>query len=93
MSRTLDGMEREGLVRRKNRPGDMRVRELHLTEKGRKAFQRDLAGHARLVEGDVRRDLGRGIRDADRAVDAGAGEHPPARLLSGVQHAAFLRSR
>ncbi len=39
MSRTLDGMERDGLVRRKNRPGDMRVRELHLTEKGREAFR------------------------------------------------------
>jgi MarR family transcriptional regulator for hemolysin len=40
MSRTLDAMEREGLVRRKNRPGDMRVREVHSTAKGRKAFQR-----------------------------------------------------
>lgn len=39
MSRTLHGMEREGLVRRQNRPGDMRVRELHLTEQGRDAFR------------------------------------------------------
>ncbi len=39
MSRTLDGMERDGLVRRKNRRGDARVRELHLTEKGREAFR------------------------------------------------------
>ncbi|MEJ8572321.1 MarR family transcriptional regulator [Microbaculum marinum] len=39
MSRTLDGMERDGLVRRKNRKGDLRVRELYLTEKGREAFR------------------------------------------------------
>ncbi|WP_436637446.1 MarR family winged helix-turn-helix transcriptional regulator [Microbaculum sp. FT89] len=39
MSRTLDGMERDGLVRRRNRRGDARVRELHLTEKGREAFR------------------------------------------------------
>lgn len=39
MSRTLDNMERDGLVRRKNRRGDARVRELHLTEKGREAFR------------------------------------------------------
>jgi len=40
MSRALEGMVREGLVRRQNRPGDMRMRELHLTEKGGKAFGR-----------------------------------------------------
>jgi DNA-binding MarR family transcriptional regulator len=39
MSRTLHGMETEGLVRRKLRPGDMRVRELHLTEEGREVFR------------------------------------------------------
>lgn len=39
MSRTLHGMERDGLVLRQNRPGDMRVRELHLTEQGREAFR------------------------------------------------------
>jgi DNA-binding MarR family transcriptional regulator len=40
MSRTLDGMAREGLIRRKNRAGDMRVREVHVTEAGRQAFRR-----------------------------------------------------
>jgi DNA-binding MarR family transcriptional regulator len=40
MSRTLDGMGREGLIRRKNRAGDMRVREVHITEAGRQAFRR-----------------------------------------------------
>jgi DNA-binding MarR family transcriptional regulator len=40
MSRTLDGMEREGLVRRRSRPGDMRVREVHPTGKGLSAFER-----------------------------------------------------
>jgi MarR family transcriptional regulator for hemolysin len=39
MSRALDGMERDGLVRRKNRPGDMRVREVHVTEAGREVFR------------------------------------------------------
>ena len=40
MSRSLDGMEREGLVRRQNRSGDMRVREVHVTEEGREVFRR-----------------------------------------------------
>ncbi len=40
MSRALDGMERDELVRRQNRPGDMRVREVHVTEKGRETFKR-----------------------------------------------------
>ena len=40
MSRTLDGMEREGLIRRKQRSGDMRVREIHVTERGRETFRR-----------------------------------------------------
>ncbi len=40
MSRALDGMERDGLVRRQNRPDDMRVREVHVTEKGREVFRR-----------------------------------------------------
>ena len=40
MSRSLDGMEREGMVRRQQRPGDMRVREVHITEAGRETFRR-----------------------------------------------------
>jgi DNA-binding MarR family transcriptional regulator len=40
MSRSLDGMERDGLVRRQNRADDMRVREVHVTEKGREVFRR-----------------------------------------------------
>ncbi|ODT67087.1 MAG: transcriptional regulator [Pelagibacterium sp. SCN 63-23] len=39
MSRTLDALEEQGLVRREMRKGDMRVRELHITEQGRAAFQ------------------------------------------------------
>ena len=39
MSRALDGMERDGLVRRRAREDDMRVREVHVTEKGREAFK------------------------------------------------------
>jgi DNA-binding MarR family transcriptional regulator len=40
MSRALDGMETDGLVRRRTREDDMRVREVHVTEKGRDAFRR-----------------------------------------------------
>jgi DNA-binding MarR family transcriptional regulator len=40
MSRSLDGMQREGLVRRQSRAGDMRVREVHVTDKGRALFRR-----------------------------------------------------
>lgn len=38
MSRTLDALEAQGLVRRQSRTTDMRVRELHITEAGRAAF-------------------------------------------------------
>ena len=40
MSRSLDGMERDGLVRRLHREADMRVREVHVTDAGREAFRR-----------------------------------------------------
>jgi DNA-binding MarR family transcriptional regulator len=40
MSRALDGMERDGLIRRQHRAGDMRVREVHVTEAGLEAFRR-----------------------------------------------------
>ena len=40
MSRTLDGLEREGLITREPRAGDMRVREVHITEAGREVFDR-----------------------------------------------------
>lgn len=40
MSRALEGMVREGLVRRQPRAGDMRVREVNLTEAGREVFRR-----------------------------------------------------
>ena len=40
MSRALDGMERDALIRRRHRAGDMRVREVHITEDGREAFRR-----------------------------------------------------
>jgi len=38
MSRTLDALEGQGLVRRQSRSDDMRVRELYITELGRTAF-------------------------------------------------------
>lgn len=40
MSRTLDAMQEEGLVRRLPRDGDMRVREVHVTARGRALFER-----------------------------------------------------
>jgi DNA-binding MarR family transcriptional regulator len=39
MSRTLDSLEEQGLVRRQQRSEDMRVREIHITEQGRAAFE------------------------------------------------------
>ena len=39
LSRTLDAMEAQGLVRRQARAGDMRFREVHLTDGGRAAFE------------------------------------------------------
>jgi MarR family transcriptional regulator for hemolysin len=39
MSRTLDSLEEQGYVRRQSRSDDMRVREIHITEAGRIAFQ------------------------------------------------------
>lgn len=40
MSRTLDTMEEQGLIRREPRASDLRAREVYLTEKGRQAFAR-----------------------------------------------------
>jgi len=40
MSRALDGMEDQGLIRRVQRAEDMRVREVHITDAGRAAFER-----------------------------------------------------
>jgi len=40
MSRTLDALEDRGLVRRKARAQDMRVREIEITEAGRAVFAR-----------------------------------------------------
>lgn len=39
MSRTLDSLEEQGYVVRRSRSNDMRVREIHITEAGREAFQ------------------------------------------------------
>jgi MarR family transcriptional regulator for hemolysin len=39
MSRTLDALEERRLVRRRPRPGDMRVREVAITPEGRAAFE------------------------------------------------------
>jgi DNA-binding MarR family transcriptional regulator len=40
MSRTLDSLEDQGLIRRQQRSEDMRVREIHITQQGREAFER-----------------------------------------------------
>jgi MarR family transcriptional regulator, transcriptional regulator for hemolysin len=40
MSRTLDALEAQGLVRRQRRPEDMRIRDVSITEDGRAAFER-----------------------------------------------------
>ncbi|MBP1849637.1 MarR family winged helix-turn-helix transcriptional regulator [Rhizobium halophytocola] len=38
MSRTLDALEEQGYIRRQPRSGDMRVRDVSITEEGRLAF-------------------------------------------------------
>ncbi|WP_349372045.1 MarR family transcriptional regulator [Salinarimonas sp.] len=38
MSRTLDALEEQGFIRRRPREGDLRVREIFITEQGRAAF-------------------------------------------------------
>ncbi|HEY1719938.1 MAG TPA: MarR family transcriptional regulator [Magnetospirillaceae bacterium] len=39
MSRTLDSLEEQGLIRRQPRPEDMRIRDVSITEEGRVAFE------------------------------------------------------
>jgi DNA-binding MarR family transcriptional regulator len=38
MSRTLDSLEEQAYIRRRPRPGDLRVRDVELTPRGREAF-------------------------------------------------------
>ena len=40
MSRTLDSLEEQGYIRRQPRSGDMRVRDVSITVKGRSAFEK-----------------------------------------------------
>ncbi|ACM27490.1 MarR family transcriptional regulator [Rhizobium rhizogenes] len=40
MSRTLDSLEQQGLIRRQPRAEDMRVRDVSITEDGRAAFEK-----------------------------------------------------
>lgn len=40
MSRTLDALEEQGLIRRQSKPDDMRVREVYVTEAGQTLFAR-----------------------------------------------------
>jgi DNA-binding MarR family transcriptional regulator len=61
MSRTIDSLEERGLVRRQQRPSDMRVREVGITAEGRKAFDRFWPTMFRRS-----RRLFRGINDRDR---------------------------
>lgn len=66
MSRTLEALEKAGLVRRVERESDARVREIYLTDAGRAAFEQvwpDM--HAAYEE------MFRGIDDAERAAFVG----------------------
>ena len=40
MSRTLDSLEEQGMIRRQPRAEDMRIRDVSITEEGRAAFER-----------------------------------------------------
>ncbi len=66
MSRTLEALEKAGLVRRVERETDARVREIYLTDEGRAAFERvwpDM--HAAYAE------MFTGIPEAERAAFVG----------------------
>jgi DNA-binding MarR family transcriptional regulator len=79
----VDELEQRGLVERRPKPEDRRVRALHLTPKGRKALAR-----GREIAAEHERELTRGMAAADRKrltrllqkiVDAqtiGKGVHP-----------------
>jgi DNA-binding MarR family transcriptional regulator len=60
MSRTLDAMEEQGLIRRQARAGDMRVREIHITEEGRTLF-----GHIWPTMYAMYRDMFDGVDEAE----------------------------
>lgn len=55
LSRTLDGMEKDGLVRRTPDPNDQRATRIHLTDAGRETFQKlwpSMAGaHEQMFQG------------------------------------------
>lgn len=55
MSRTLDALEDQGMIRRQARSDDMRVREVHILDAGRAAFAQIWptvhAQYAKLFEG------------------------------------------
>ncbi|SFE26804.1 MarR family winged helix-turn-helix transcriptional regulator [Roseivivax sediminis] len=66
MSRTLEAMEKAGLIRRQARDTDARVREIYLTEMGRAEFDAVWPTmHARYEE------MFAGIDDAERAAFVG----------------------
>ena len=81
LSRTLDALEAQGLVRREPGETDSRVRKVFLTDEGPRRIQPRLAGHARRIRDDVRRHRRRRIRGADRHAAEDAAEHPQARDL------------
>jgi MarR family transcriptional regulator, transcriptional regulator for hemolysin len=55
LSRTLDALDEQGLIRRSPKPGDARVREVFITEQGQALFAKVwptmYARYARLFEG------------------------------------------
>jgi DNA-binding MarR family transcriptional regulator len=55
LSRTLDGLEKDGLVRRSPDPDDQRATRIHLTDAGRETFEQlwpSMANaHAQMFQG------------------------------------------
>ena len=82
MSRTLDGLEAQGLVRREQADADSRVREVFLTDEGRAEFSR-----AWPAMHDAFEAMFDGIDDAEYAALIGTlqkmlQQHPQARDLN-----------
>ena len=81
LSRTLDALEAEGLVRRESGETDSRVRKVFLTDEGRAEFNRAWPAMHDAFEHHVRRRRRRGIRGAGRHAAEDAAQHPQARHL------------
>jgi DNA-binding MarR family transcriptional regulator len=78
LTRVVDGLVRDGLVRRERFEGDARVMLARLTEQGRQALRRAAATHLRGIQQHFTSYLSKAqLRDVADALEAVAGPHRP----------------